>query len=159
MTCSVHQLHHLSRVVENYGPLWTTWMFTFESWNGIVTSYVHSKQHIEIQLMDAFHLQRALKLFENILPLNQSNFFFLFFFGWELLEFVGIIFWPLVQSRFGFLEFCTKWVYNCLTDMVEWWGESTELAIGPAYEMTGWKRCISWAEHGMLQWDQNMSEG
>jgi len=75
----MHQLHHLSKFVERFGPLWTTWMFSFESWNGVVTSGVHSRQHVEVQLLSAFDHQRQLKFFENILPLNQCTTIFFFF--------------------------------------------------------------------------------
>lgn len=68
MTCTVHHLLHLAKCTERYGPLWTTWAFMFESWNGFITSFVHSKQNIEVQLLDAFGFNQALLMVEDALP-------------------------------------------------------------------------------------------
>ena len=65
---TIHQLHHLVDHARLYGPLWCTWMFTFESFNGFITSFIHSKQRVEVQLIDGFMLNRALHNIEDNLP-------------------------------------------------------------------------------------------
>ena len=73
MTMTMHQLYHITEFARRYGPLYTTWMFTFESYNGFITSFVHSRQNVEIQLLDAFQLNQALLVFEDSLP-NQRKY-------------------------------------------------------------------------------------
>ena len=77
MTMTIHQLFHVAQCVKRFGPLWTTWMFTFESYNGFICSFVHSRQNVEIQLLDAFKLNQALLVFEDSLPQQRMLFCFL----------------------------------------------------------------------------------
>lgn len=60
MSVTVHQLLHITTFVLRYGPLWTTWAFTFENFNGFITSFVHGTQKIEKQLQDAYQMNQAL---------------------------------------------------------------------------------------------------
>ena len=68
MTMTIHQLHHLAKCVLRYGPLWTTWLFSFESYNGFCTSFIHTQQMVEMQVMDAFKMNHALLAIEDQLP-------------------------------------------------------------------------------------------
>jgi len=60
MTVTIHQLLHMSSFVLRYGPLWTTWAFSFENFNGFITSFVHGTQCVERQLQDAYQMNQAL---------------------------------------------------------------------------------------------------
>ena len=72
MTVTIHQLLHLSTHVRRFGPLWTTWAFSFENFNGFVTSFVHGTQRIEKQLQDAYQMNQALLEIEAGFPV-QGN--------------------------------------------------------------------------------------
>jgi len=117
MTCTVHQLFHIAKFVERFGPLWTTWMFMFESWNGFVKSFIHSKQNIEVQLLDAFKLHQSILVIEDNLPCECMYFvcefalcvdFFLllvsFDFGWFFNDFLWFIY--SLYSAFVSVGFC-----------------------------------------------------
>lgn len=51
MTMNVHSLLHLVDCVRNFGPMWTFSMFTFESYNGLLKSFVVAPTDVLHQIM------------------------------------------------------------------------------------------------------------
>lgn len=46
-----HHMHlHLKKSVADHGPLWCTFLFVFEDWNGDLDSYFHGTQNIAGQV-------------------------------------------------------------------------------------------------------------
>ncbi|XP_066599992.1 probable serine/threonine-protein kinase DDB_G0283337 [Prorops nasuta] len=50
MTCNIHSLLHLSQCVIDFGPLWVTSCFPFESLNGSLKKFIRSSKRSEIQI-------------------------------------------------------------------------------------------------------------
>ena len=53
-TINLHLHLHLKSVVENYGPVYGFWLFTFERYNGILGEFSTNCKSIEVQLMRKF---------------------------------------------------------------------------------------------------------
>lgn len=60
MTVNVHLLTHLAASVRNWGPLWATSTFTFESFNGTLLQYFHGTTHVPEQIVKRFLCWRSL---------------------------------------------------------------------------------------------------
>lgn len=60
MTFNVHLLIHIATSVRNWGPLWATSTFSFESFNGTLLNYVHGTTHVPEQIVQRFLCWRSL---------------------------------------------------------------------------------------------------
>ena len=60
MTYNVHQLSHLTDTVRQWGPLWTTSAFPFESGNGLLLKLFHGTQGLPLQVSRKFIIFRNL---------------------------------------------------------------------------------------------------
>lgn len=56
MTSNLHSLRHLALGVLDFGPLWVTSCFAFESMNGILKSMVHGTKYAELQICSAANM-------------------------------------------------------------------------------------------------------
>lgn len=54
MTFNVHLLTHITTSVRNWGPLWATSTFSFESFNGTLLKYFHGTTHVPEQIVRRF---------------------------------------------------------------------------------------------------------
>lgn len=59
-TLNAHSLTHLTLYVKLWGPLWTHSLFGFESFNGHITSMIHSKYRVAEQLSFALDVNQAI---------------------------------------------------------------------------------------------------
>lgn len=50
MTCNLHQLLHLPKIVQDLGPAWVTSCFPFEDLNGKLKKLVKGSRHAELQI-------------------------------------------------------------------------------------------------------------
>lgn len=57
---NVHLLMHLAASVRNWGPLWTTSTFPFESFNGTLLKFFNGTTHVSDQVVKRFLRWRAL---------------------------------------------------------------------------------------------------
>lgn len=60
MTFNVHLLTHITTSVRNWGPLWATSTFSFESFNGTLLKYFHGTTHVPEQIVRRFLSWRSL---------------------------------------------------------------------------------------------------
>ena len=58
---NMHYHMHLSKCIENYGPIQVFWLFSFERYNGILGSYHTNQCAIEIQVMRKFCRDMTIK--------------------------------------------------------------------------------------------------
>ena len=58
---NMHYHMHLSKCIENYGPIQVFWLFSFERYNGILGSYHTNQRAIEIQVMRKFCRDMTIK--------------------------------------------------------------------------------------------------
>jgi hypothetical protein len=65
---NVHQLVHLPRSVERWGPLWATSAFVFETGNGSLLNLVHGTQNVGMQLVNTIQLINGLNLLDKKMP-------------------------------------------------------------------------------------------
>ena len=73
---NMHLHCHLHECVQNYGPIFGVWGFSFERYNGVLGSYPTNNESIEMHLMKRF-LHESMTLrhqmnFNNFLSLNTS---------------------------------------------------------------------------------------
>ncbi len=62
MKFNVHLLTHIATGVRNWGPLWATSTFSFESFNGTLLHYFHGTTHVPEQIVKSFLCWRNLTL-------------------------------------------------------------------------------------------------
>ncbi|XP_076851814.1 uncharacterized protein LOC143508558 [Brachyhypopomus gauderio] len=60
MTFNVHLLTHIAASVRNWGPLWATSTFSFESFNGTLLHYFSGTTHVPEQIVKRFLCWRSL---------------------------------------------------------------------------------------------------
>lgn len=60
MTFNDHLLTHITTSVRNWGPLWATSTFFFESFNGTLLKYFHGTTHVPEQIVRRFLCWRSL---------------------------------------------------------------------------------------------------
>ena len=53
-TMNLHLHGHLKECIEDYGPVYSFWLFAFERLNGILGSYQINNQDISVQIMHTF---------------------------------------------------------------------------------------------------------
>lgn len=58
---NVHLLTHLAASVRNWGPLWATSTFSFESFNGTLLKYFNGTTHVPVQIMKRYLRGRSLE--------------------------------------------------------------------------------------------------
>lgn len=64
---NVHQLTHLAKSVENWGPLWTHSAFISEDYYQTLGAHVNSANGVAEQITDAFKLNvRSIDLLSNV---------------------------------------------------------------------------------------------
>jgi hypothetical protein len=63
LTYNIHLLQHLSSTVRDWGPLWSTSNFMFESSNGFLLELFNGTQAISLQICNTFALYRTLPIF------------------------------------------------------------------------------------------------
>ena len=54
LTPNMHLRGHLASVIQDYGPVYSFWLFPYERLNGILGSYHTNSQNISVQLMTRF---------------------------------------------------------------------------------------------------------
>jgi Transposase family tnp2 len=79
MSYNVHQLLHVADTVQNWGPLWTTSAFPFESGNGLLKKLFHGTQGLPLQVSRKFAIFRKLPILAyKFIPVDRidiHNFF------------------------------------------------------------------------------------
>lgn len=66
MTYNLHQLLHLPLYVKRWGPLWATSAFSFESFNGKISTFIHGTKNVGKEIVE------NLKAIEGIQILRQK---------------------------------------------------------------------------------------
>lgn len=64
VTPNMHLHCHLKEIIEDHGPVYSFWCFSFERYNGIMGSVTTNKRSVELQLMRKLMLSRHLDLIE-----------------------------------------------------------------------------------------------
>ena len=54
ITPNMHMHGHLAECINQYGPIASFWLFSFERYNGLLGSFTNNKRNIEMQLMRKF---------------------------------------------------------------------------------------------------------
>lgn len=72
-TLNSHLLIHLSKYVRLWGPLWTHSAFGFESFNGFLTSMVHSKFKLGDQLLFSINVSDTLTVMKGKLEGTETD--------------------------------------------------------------------------------------
>lgn len=67
MTPNMHLHGHLTECVQDYGPTFGFWLYSFERYNEMLGKFPNNQKHIEIQLMKRFETEMQL----HTLPLPQ----------------------------------------------------------------------------------------
>ena len=57
---NVHLMTHLAASVRNWGPLWATSTFSFESFNGTLLTYFNGTTHVPVQIMKRYLREKSL---------------------------------------------------------------------------------------------------
>ena len=75
LTPNMHLHCHIKETIVDYGPVYSTWCFTFERFNGILQSFQKNWIHPELQLLSKFlNFQGVLAAeFPFRLPLDVSD--------------------------------------------------------------------------------------
>lgn len=60
MTCNVHQLLHLPKLVWDMGPMWCYSCFPFENANGVLLKLYHGTQHVDVQIAQTVCVMQCL---------------------------------------------------------------------------------------------------
>jgi len=81
-TPNMHLHAHLRECIEDYGPVQSFWLFSFERYNGLLGRQPHNSKYIEIQIMRRFLRESELmhqelpaelrETFEQLYPLSGS---------------------------------------------------------------------------------------
>ena len=79
-TLNAHCLTHLTMYVRLWGPLWSHSLFGFESYNGHITSMIHSKHRVAEQLSFSIDVNQTMGCLADRLVLTESE---------RTLDFVG----------------------------------------------------------------------
>lgn len=74
MTYNVHLLSHLSKCVENCGPLWCYSNFSFENHNGILSKYVKGTKDVVKQISSKYIFNKIIQGVSSILPQVVLNY-------------------------------------------------------------------------------------
>ena len=61
MTSNVHQLLHMTRSVQKWGPLWSHSAFPFEDWNGKLLKLVHGTRSVSHQVLQRLPISMAIE--------------------------------------------------------------------------------------------------
>ena len=69
----MHLNCHLAECIEDYGPIFGFWLFSFERYNGMLGKFPNNQKHIEVQLMRRFETE--LQLYALPLPRSFSEAF------------------------------------------------------------------------------------
>lgn len=72
VTPNMHLHCHLAGCIEDYGPIFGFWLFSFERYNGMLGGFPNNQKHIEVQLLQRF--ENMLYLYRRYFKIN----FFLF---------------------------------------------------------------------------------
>ena len=51
ITPNMHLHAHLRECIQDYGPIYSFWLFSFERYNGMLGNFPNNQRSIEIQLM------------------------------------------------------------------------------------------------------------
>lgn len=70
VTPNMHLHAHLKECIEDFGPIYNFWLFSFERYNGLLGNYPTNRRMIEIQMMKRFF--RETSLLATSLP-NESS--------------------------------------------------------------------------------------
>ncbi len=73
MTYNIHQLVHIVQTVRNWGPLWVTSTFTYESHNGTLLKLFHGTQGVPIQIIDNFNVWKHIPMLVSNHMQNSSH--------------------------------------------------------------------------------------
>lgn len=60
MTCNLHQLLHLPKMVWDMGPMWCYSCFPFENANGVLLKLYHGTQHVDLQIAKTVCIMQCL---------------------------------------------------------------------------------------------------
>lgn len=78
ITPNMHLHCHLSSCIEDYGPVFGFWLYSFERYNGMLGKFPTNQKHIEVQLMQRFETEMQLyaltppESFKNFSPLLKA---------------------------------------------------------------------------------------
>ncbi|KAI8479735.1 hypothetical protein Bbelb_425380 [Branchiostoma belcheri] len=82
-TPNMHLHLHLKECIEDYGPVYSFWCFSFERYNGMLGKYQHNNRNIEVQIMRKFQQSKQLSMmtwpggygeaFENVLNGRKAS--------------------------------------------------------------------------------------
>ncbi|CAH1264067.1 Hypp2840 [Branchiostoma lanceolatum] len=61
-TPNMHLHLHLKECIEDFGPVYSFWCFSFERYNGMLGKYQHNNRNIEVQIMRKFQQYKQLSL-------------------------------------------------------------------------------------------------
>ena len=64
VTPNMHMHGHLKEVIEDYGPVFGFWLFSYERYNGILGNQSHNNRDIEYQLLNRFVRDNLVYAFE-----------------------------------------------------------------------------------------------
>ena len=60
ITPNMHLHAHLCECIQDYGPIYSFWLFSFERYNGMLGNFPNNQRSIEIQLMRRFQTELEL---------------------------------------------------------------------------------------------------
>jgi len=107
-TPNMHLHAHLRECIEDYGPVQSFWLFSFERYNGLLGRQPHNSKYIEIQIMRRF--LRESELMHQELPAElRKTFEQLWALSGSALSEEGKV------SSFSFA--CTHWKQMMTTDL------------------------------------------
>jgi len=74
MSYNLHQLLHVADTVQNWGPLWTTCAFPFESGNGLLKKLFNGNQGLPLQVSRKFLIFRNLPILAHkFIPQDRND--------------------------------------------------------------------------------------
>lgn len=73
VTINMHLHGHIKECLLDYGPVYATWLFSFERYNGLLGSYPTNKRNVEKQLMKHFLLHDAHEHVSNFFPTSEGR--------------------------------------------------------------------------------------
>ena len=75
MTPNMHMQMHLMEVVKEYGPLYASWLFAFERYNGVLGDINTNNRKIEGQIMSQFMEAGLADSLQDELPMKYKSYF------------------------------------------------------------------------------------